>query len=198
MAYVINKTDGTQLVVLQDAAVDSTTSLSFVGRNYVGYGEIQNENFLFLLENFANISAPTTPIKGQVWFDTSLSILKIYDGANWVETGSANVGATAPVTPAIGTFWLKNVSTAAAPADPSLHVYDGTNWIKIGPETADGYLPTRATTTTLLATNGTTYPVIELKVNGITIGIIASNAFTIDPTNPAFFPSGVSIGQIRP
>ena len=57
MAYVINKTDGTQLVVLQDAAVDSTTSLSFVGRNYVGYGEIQNENFLFLLENFANISA---------------------------------------------------------------------------------------------------------------------------------------------
>ena len=74
MAYVINKTDGTQLVVLQDAAVDSTTSLSFVGRNYVGYGEIQNENFLFLFENFANISAPTTPIKGQVWFDTSLSI----------------------------------------------------------------------------------------------------------------------------
>ena len=183
MAYVINKTDGTQLVVLQDAAVDSTTSLSFVGRNYVGYGEIQNENFLFLLENFANISAPITPIKGQVWFDTSLSILKIYDGENWVETGSANVGATPPVTPALGTFWLKNASSAAAPADPSLHVFDGTNWIKIGPETADGYLPTRALTTTLLATNGTTYPVIELKVNGITIGIIASNAFTIDPTN---------------
>ena len=75
MAYVINKTDGTQLVVLQDAAVDSTTSLSFVGRNYVGYGEIQNENFLFLLENFANISAPITPIKGQVWFDYECLVL---------------------------------------------------------------------------------------------------------------------------
>lgn len=183
MAYVINKTDGTQLVVLQDAAVDSTTSLSFVGRNYVGYGEIQNENFLFLLENFANISAPGTPITGQVWFDTTNSILKVYDGENWVEVGSANVSATAPVTPALGTFWLKNETTANAPADPSLHVYDGSNWIKIGPETADGYLPTRAVTTTLLATNGTTYPVIELKVNGITIGIVSSNAFTIDPTN---------------
>jgi hypothetical protein len=183
MAYVINKTDGTQLVVLQDAAVDSTTSLSFVGRNYVGYGEIQNENFLFLLENFANISAPGTPITGQVWFDTTNRILKVYDGENWVEVGSANVSATAPVTPALGTFWLKNETTANAPADPSLHVYDGSNWIKIGPETADGYLPTRAVTTTLLATNGTTYPVIELKVNGITIGIVSSNAFTIDPTN---------------
>jgi hypothetical protein len=183
MAYVINKTDGTQLVVLQDAAVDSTTSLSFVGRNYVGYGEIQNENFLFLLENFANISAPGTPITGQVWFDTTNSILKVYDGENWVEVGSANVSPTAPVTPALGTFWLKNETTANAPADPSLHVYDGSNWIKIGPETADGYLPTRAVTTTLLATNGTTYPVIELKVNGVTIGIVSSNAFTIDPSN---------------
>ena len=183
MAYVINKTDGTQLVVLQDAAVDSTTSLSFVGRNYVGYGEIQNENFLFLLENFANISAPATPITGQAWFDSERRILKVYDGEAWVEVGSANVGAEPPTTPALGTFWLKNAPTANAPADPSLHVFSGTDWIKIGPETADGYLPTRSVTSTVLATNGTTYPIIELKVNGITIGIVSSNAFTIDSSN---------------
>jgi len=183
MAYVINKTDGTQLVVLQDAAVDSTTSLSFVGRNYVGYGEIQNENFLFLLENFANRSAPATPIVGQCWFDSILNILKIYNGADWVEVGAASVGATSPTTPATGSFWLKSAPTALTPAIPSLHVYNGIEWIKIGPESAEGFLETRAKSTSLVSDAGATYPVIQLVVNDIVIGIVTSSPFTIASSN---------------
>ena len=53
MPYQINKFNGDQLVVLQDGTLDSTTSIGLVGRNFAGFGEIQNENFLFLLENFA-------------------------------------------------------------------------------------------------------------------------------------------------
>jgi len=70
MAYVINKFNGEQLVVLSDGTLDTTTSLGLVGRNYVGYGETQNENFVFLLENFANDSPPSRPLVGQIWFST--------------------------------------------------------------------------------------------------------------------------------
>jgi len=66
MAYVINKSDGTAFVTLEDATVDNSTSITLVGRNYVGYGEAQNENFLFLLENFAHEIAPVKPIIGQL------------------------------------------------------------------------------------------------------------------------------------
>ena len=51
MSYTINKFGGEQLVVLEDGTIDNTTELSLVGKNYSGYGTIQNENFLYLLEN---------------------------------------------------------------------------------------------------------------------------------------------------
>ena len=54
MAYTINKFDGTLLSTVSDGTIDQTTSLRFVGKNYAGYGEIQNENFLHLLESFAS------------------------------------------------------------------------------------------------------------------------------------------------
>ena len=53
MAYKLNKTDGTLLVDLIDGTIDTnSTSLTLVGRNYSGYGEAFNENFISLLESF--------------------------------------------------------------------------------------------------------------------------------------------------
>ena len=94
MSYIINKFNGTQLVVLEDGTIDTSTSLGLVGRNYVGYGETQNENYVFLLENFANDAPPSRPIEGQSWFNTSNDLLHVYDGANWVVVGSATLSAT--------------------------------------------------------------------------------------------------------
>ena len=51
MAYIINRFDGTQLSIVDDGVLDNSTSLGLIGRNYTGYGETQNENFVFLLEN---------------------------------------------------------------------------------------------------------------------------------------------------
>ena len=45
---------------VDDGTIDQTTSLRFVGKNYAGYGEIQNENFLHLLESFASSNSPKT------------------------------------------------------------------------------------------------------------------------------------------
>jgi len=68
MAYKINKTNGALLVDLIDGTVDTnSTSLTLVGRNYSGYGEAFNENFVKLLENFSNTNSPTNPIAGQLW-----------------------------------------------------------------------------------------------------------------------------------
>ena len=176
MAYVINKSDGTAFTTLEDATINTDSSLVLVGRNYIGYGEAQNENFLFLLENFSNTTAPARPISGQIWFDSSSNVCKVYDGTKWVEIGSATISVDPPQDPPIGAFWFKSGVN-------SLHTWNGSSWVFIGPETAEGFGITRARSTTLLADNGVNYAVILLTVNDIVIGIIASNTFTIDSSN---------------
>lgn len=176
MAYTINKFNGTELVVLEDGTVDTSTSLGLVGRNYVGYGEIQNENFVFLLENFANPNPPSRPVKGQTWFDTDSSLLHVYNGTEWNLIGSAVVSSTGPIDPAVGTIWLRTT-------DNTLHIWLATGWTFIGPEAVAGYGITRARSTTLLDTDGGTNPVILLTINDVIIGIISSRAFSIALSN---------------
>jgi hypothetical protein len=79
MAYQIDRYNGTFLLSVDDQTLNSTaTDLRFVGRNYSGYGEIQNENLLHLLENFANTSAPPKAILGQIWYDSTNKKIKVY------------------------------------------------------------------------------------------------------------------------
>ncbi len=71
MTYSINLSNGNNLIDVPDGAIDSTTtSLSLVGRNVAGYGEYQNENFVHLLESFANATPPDSPLVGQLWYDS--------------------------------------------------------------------------------------------------------------------------------
>ena len=82
MAYKLNKTDGTLLVDLIDGTLDTaSTSISLIGRNYTGFGEALNENFVKILENFANTSSPSNPIEGQLWWDKSDARLKVSEGS---------------------------------------------------------------------------------------------------------------------
>ena len=104
MAYTINRFDTSQLTVVEDGTIDQTTDIKLVGKNYAGYGEIQNENFVFLLENFAGANLTTKPISGQLWFDSSNSKLKFYDGTKWRTTGGAEISATSPAGLAEGDF----------------------------------------------------------------------------------------------
>lgn len=92
MTYLVNKTDGTAIQILDGTSNVTATSLTLIGRLATNYGESQNENFVHLLENFAYTLAPLFPIKGQVWYDTTVNILKIYSGSAWSPVGSYIVG----------------------------------------------------------------------------------------------------------
>ena len=105
MAYVINLTNGTQLATVEDGTIDQSTSLKLVGKNYAGYGEIQNENFVHLLENFSSANQPAGPLSGQIWFDSSLKKLKFYDGTKFRTTGGAEIASAQPVGLTTGDFW---------------------------------------------------------------------------------------------
>ncbi len=94
MSYQINKWNGDELTVLEDGRINANTSIKLVGRNYSGYGEIQNENFLFLLENFAGQGAPAKPITGQIYYNTVTKILSLYDGNDWNPVSSASIAVS--------------------------------------------------------------------------------------------------------
>ena len=83
MPYQIDRYAGTTLTTVQDGTVDQTTNLKLVGKNYAGYGEIQNENFVHLLENFAGANQPSRPLSGQLWYDSAANKLKFYDGVKF-------------------------------------------------------------------------------------------------------------------
>ena len=96
MEYQVDKFNGAFFVSVEDGTIDTTSDLRFVGKNYAGYGEVQNENFLHLLENFANTTAPPKVIAGQIWFDSSAKKLKFYDGVRFKSAGGSEVSTTAP------------------------------------------------------------------------------------------------------
>lgn len=177
MPYIINKSDGSELTVLDDATVNTSTDLGLIGRNYFGYGEIQNENFIFLLENFANNTPPPRPIKGQLWYDTTTNLVKSYNGTIWNTVGSAIISDVEPTSGTIGSFWLKSPANI-------LHVYNGSTWQFVGPETAEGFGTTRAVSTTVLDAFDIVRPIITIKIDNIVIAIISNNEFTIKSTTP--------------
>jgi hypothetical protein len=193
MAYIINKYDGSQLVVLEDATLDTTTSLNLVGRNYVGYGEIQNENFLFLLENFANNSPPPRPIEGQLWFNKAGKLVNVYIGDRWTPVGSAIVSELPPPG-TDGQFWLNSNTN-------QVFVYKSNEWLLVGPEAAPNFGETRWKSRTILDTDNNLQPIVELVINGEVISISSNSVFTINPINsvPGFFniKAGINIRQNR-
>ena len=175
MAYQIDRYNNTLLTNVEDGTVDQTTDLKFIGKNYAGYGEIQNENFLFLLENFSGATAPARPLSGQLWYDTSVSKLKFYDGTKWRTNGGSEASTTQPTGLSVGDFWWDTTNN-------QLYVYNGTIFVLIGPQNAgDGI--TQMQSLQLLDTNGTTRNVIAGTLNSETVMLISAVEFDIATSN---------------
>jgi hypothetical protein len=129
MAYQIDRYNNTLLTSVEDGTIDQTTDLKFIGKNYAGYGEIQNENFLFLLESFSGANQPSRPLSGQVWHDSGASKMKFYDGTQWRTMGGSEITATEPTGLATGDFWWDT-------NNEQLYTKGANGFILIGPQTA--------------------------------------------------------------
>jgi hypothetical protein len=178
MPYSINKYDGTLVAVVEDGTVDNSLDVKLIGRNYAGYGEVQNENMVHMLENFASTSEPPRKITGQIWFDSASKKLKFYDGVKFRTTGGAEIGTNQPSGLTTGDFWY-NTNTN------QLFAWSGTEFVLVGPQAVQNAQTTELRSTSILDVDSNSRPVIEGVVNGKIVFIISNSAFTVttDPTN---------------
>lgn len=181
MAYEVNKFNGVFLTSVADGTIDTTTDLRFIGKNYAGYGEVQNENFLHLLENFANTTAPPKSITGQIWFDTSTKKLKFYDGARFKVASGAEASATAPSGLAVGDFWW---DTGAK----QLYAYTGTEFTLVGPIASPDLGTSIISPAVVYGTPSTAvgpHTILKVIADDKTIAIVSKTEFTLDNTKNA-------------
>lgn len=176
MAYEVNKFNNVFLTSVADGTIDTTTDLRLVGKNYAGYGEVQNENFVHLLENFANTTAPPKTITGQIWFDTASKKLKFYDGAKFKTAGGAEASASAPSGLSVGDFWW---NTAAK----QLYTYTGNDFTLIGPiaspDLGTSIISPAVVFGTLTTAEGP-HTILKVIADNKTIAVISKTAFTLD------------------
>lgn len=182
MAYTIAYTDQANkgTITIEDSTINEETSLKIPGRNTTAYGSVVAENFLHLLENFANNIAPDRAVEGQLWYDTSLGAeqLNVYDGTNWIPAGGIKRATSEPANSQIGDLW-------ADTDNQQLYLFTGSGWILVGPQFSDG-LSTGASPISVIGVDNATYTAIQIDVAAQPVAIISSETFTPKTTIPGF------------
>jgi hypothetical protein len=178
MAYQVDRFNGTFLVSVDDGTIDTTTDLRFVGKNYAGYGELQNENFLHLLENFANTSPPPKAISGQIWYDSGNKKLKFFDGTRFKPANGSEISSSPPAGMQAGEFWFDS-------STKQLYVWDGTEYVLIGPDTPLDLGASAAISAVVKDTLSNNHIILKLISAGETVGIVSKDEFTLNSSlNP--------------
>jgi hypothetical protein len=172
MAYTINNTAGTTLVTLADGKIDTTTTdLTLIGKGYAGFGERLNENFVKLLENFANTSAPSNKQKGQLWYDSLNNQLNVYTGSKFKPVGSTTNSATQPSNAVLGDMWFDTTNT-------QFYIYNGSTWTLIGPTSTAGSGVTQVVGEAIADNVGVNKSILRLVTNDSNVAIVSAEEFT--------------------
>ena len=180
MSYTINKTDGTKLVVLKDGTVDiTTTDLALFGKSYAGFGERLNENFVKMLENFANTTAPAHKIKGQLWYDTLTNQIKVWNGNKFKPVGSSTNATAAPTNANLGDTWFDTNNL-------QLYVYNGTTWTLIGPTSVAGSGNTSVVSDSIRDNVGVYKSVLKFVTNDQIVATVSAEEFVPLTAIPGF------------
>ena len=169
--YKLNRSNGTFFTSIPNNVIlgpnvpsGTPAPINLIGRDKVSYGGAQNENFLWLTENFCNRNPPTSPIRGQLWYDTTNDLgtggggeLKIAPADNispqeWVTVATVGKMNTEPSNSLDGRFIIYKNNT--------LKVRINKEWRSIVTEVAKGQqlnvlLPIRYTDDLIGATNTT-------------------------------------------
>ena len=183
MSYTVNYTESgnpdKQPITVQDGTINQSTSLEFVGKNYAGYAPIIANDFLHLLENFANNVAPSNPVQGQLWFNNSagVNLLQVWDGTTWNPVGSLKKSGIAPTSALAGDLWVDTNNS-------QLYLYSGSAFVLIGPQYSAG-LQTGPVVEAIVDTNNISHNVTTLysssssdSTQSYRIAIISKDSFT--------------------
>ena len=178
MAYTINKTDGTVVATIADGTIDNSTSLTLFGKSYSGFGELLNENLVRLLENSSSTSAPTSPLKGELWFDSSTNLIKVYDGTSFKPTGGAKASGSVPTSPSVGDLWLDstNDQVFVYTGDARAHQVNS-EWELVGPAFTAGQTESGWKIETL-ASSGGNKVVSSMYAGATRVAILSKETFT--------------------
>ncbi len=187
MAYVIDRYNGTTIATVEDGTIDTSLDIKLIGKNYAGYGEIQNENFVHIVENFAGETKPPRPLPGQLWYDTLAKKIKFFNASTWKAVG-AEPAATKPVGGTVGDLWWDS-------ANKQLYAHDGSDFYLVGPQAAPGLGTTQMRARTVLDTDSVAHAIIEAIVDDGTVYIISSDSFTLNGSiNPILGFSQIKAG----
>ena len=192
MAYTINLTDGTVFATVNDGTVNTASSMTLVGKNYAGYGEFLDENFIHLLENGSNTTAPAAPLTGQLWWDKTNTLLKVYNGTTFKTISAATASATQPASNVTGDLWYDTTNQ-------QVKVYTGASFIVVGPAFTSAEGTAGAIPETVNDNTATPHYITSLYVAGTRVAIVSKDAnFTAAAPTATLFPTiykGITISN---
>ena len=169
MPYTITFSDTTkEPIVVDDLTINEQTDLKFIGKNTAGYAVATGENFLHLLENFANIDAPNNPVEGQIWYNTTTNVMYVFDSTQWVEIGGLKKSNTKPTAAETqeGDLWVDS-------QNKTLYLFANGAWILVGPNYSEGN-KTGIIAEEVVDVNNNTYFVIKVFIANELIAVINS------------------------
>lgn len=175
MPYSIDKYSGSTVAVVEDGTINNTLDIKLIGKNYAGYGEAQNENFVWLLENFAGNSAPPRPIVGQLWYDTYSKRLRVYNGTSFKNSGGVEVAAARPIASADGELWYDT-------ENKKLFAWSATaeDYILVGPQSVVDFGSTVMESDIIYdSVLNNPHPVIKATTDGNVVAIFSNQTFSV-------------------
>jgi len=163
--------------------VNTSSSVTLVGKNYAGYGEFLDENFIQMLENFAKTTAPAAPLTGQLWFNKTNNLLNVYNGTAFKTLSITTASASAPSSNVQGDLWYDTTNQ-------QLNVYTGAAFLVVGPAYTSASGTAGAIPETINDSGATPHFVTSIYVNNNRVAIYNDGAtFTAAAPTATLFPT---------
>jgi hypothetical protein len=192
---------------LFSGAVSANTSLIVLGKGAFDYGEPIQTNMVHLLENFSNITRPSYPIEGQLWYKNATGgdprfpadpgNVGLYLFNNTVWTQVATTGAPLTANLDAGGNKFTNLGTATLPTDALNMATGDARYVNVAGDAMTGVLNMSSNVITGLADAINMTDAVSLAflisrylplVGGQMLGAIDMNnnkiAYVGDATNP--------------